>query len=196
MPSNKVAPSAALRPNLHKTEKNKLRNRRRNRNRRNTNKGRNHQMLGKQQLHWKPSMNPNQNREQPQPTEANKSKSHFTGSTPTVHAVGPSAQWNAMYQNAVQWQTKYQTEFWKNVAIRHERKYNELLEKYQEIVSRSKASALPEDDHESDEEFLNADSGEDASEDEAASNEEYLKFMEISRRHQMQRDLEKADVSN
>lgn len=88
-----------------------------------------------------------------------------------------------MYQNAIQWQTKYQTAYWKNVAIRHERKYNDLLEKYQEAVGgMSKESK--------DEKLISESEGDSSDE---STNEDYLKFMEISRRHQMERAIEKAD---
>lgn len=215
MPSNKVPPATALRSKLHRTEKNKLRNRRRNRNRRNSNKVRSSNVNSNQQHLSKPSklnvnLNKNIEREAQQHTRRRTTTAtrrlHTTSSTPS------SIQWNALYQNAVQWQTQHQAEYWKNVAVRQGRRYNELLQRFEKLVearsggtgsgTQDTPSATCADETDDEEDSGNCggagsevETGNASAEDDQ-SHEEYLKFMEISRRHQMERALEREASDN
>lgn len=203
MPSSKV--QVPVRSKQHRTEnnKNKLRNRRRNRNRRNANKGRIH-------IHQAQQISNKNTSPFATTTTMNSAATRSTPTQPTsTHPASSTTrrcnhvQWNDLYQNAVRWQTQYQASYWKNVAVRQERRYNALLEQFEEMVQKHGQVPSAEADGAEDETANEgANSGDELSmkdaqqEVDAGSNEEYLQFMEISRRHQLQRAMEKADELN
>lgn len=178
-----VPPATPNKPgSLHKTTNKPIgRNRRRNRNRRKS--------VAKQKatrISWPHVVHSHISSDnvckQATATESTIDGQQQQGSTSAAKAT---AMWESAFVNAIRWQTAYRTEYWRQLAARRKLENQQLrqrlrqLQEQQVVQAPVPAPAAAEIGEQADGEFA----------DEV--DEQYLQFVEISMRHQMQRQRER-----
>lgn len=179
MPSShkQCSTNTASTSRLHKTDsKNKARNRRRNRKKH------------KQSLLNKFTKVPQQQRPQSNIHSQNFNKfdrNHVPDKKHPITAAAsrccPTTAWTKIYNNAVNWQYQYQTDFWKSVAHRRQLENEELRQRV-EVLEASFTCT-------------DAESVTSSSDKESETRESFLAFMEISTRHQIEKQLEQQELN-
>lgn len=162
---------------LHKTDsKNKIRNRRRNRKKH------------KQSLLNKFTKVPQQKQ------QLRHQKPVFRAADmkqPTARCCTKTTNnWNKIYNNAINWQYQYQTDFWKNVAKRRQLENYELRHRVDMLQASLGCSEAvdPSNDLADDNGSVTS-----SSDEESEARESFLTFMEISTRHQIQKQLDQQE---
>lgn len=103
----------------------------------------------------------------------------------------PTNAWTNIYNNAVNWQYQYQSDFWKSVANRRQLENEELRQRVEMLeASLTRTEAVQQSTDAADEnESITS-----SSDKESETRESFLTFMEISTRHQIQKQLEQQEL--
>lgn len=101
----------------------------------------------------------------------------------STSAAKATAMWESAFVNAIRWQTAYRTEYWRQLAARRKLENQQLRQRLRQLQEQQVVQApVP----------AAAESGEQADGEVADEvDEQYLQFVEISMRHQMQRQRER-----
>lgn len=103
----------------------------------------------------------------------------------------PTTAWTKIYNSAVSWQYQYQTDFWKSIAHRRQQENEELRQRVEMLeASLSSTDTLAQSTNVADEN----ESFTSLSDEESETQESFLTFMEISTRHQIQKQLEQQEL--
>lgn len=108
----------------------------------------------------------------------------------STRATKSTAMWESAFASAIRWQTVYRTEFWKHLAARRQQENQRLRQRLRQMRAQLVVETAPA----AAESGMQGQGGEEDNTDEV--DEQYLQFVEVSMRHQMQlkreRELEEC----
>lgn len=109
--------------------------------------------------------------------------------TPSACTIAQrSAMWQTAFASAVRWQAEYRTEYWKQLAGRRQLENQQLRQRLQALEGVRDIAGCGDDDETDEDDSADGDELNKAgvNEEIPTVSDEYLKFMEVSLRHQMQ----------